>query len=210
MELSANLPHYWVPRLNWDTDARPRPHVSGYFWKLTFFSVFDNFAYTHVWPRVRGRLSDRRFSAKASSTEIMESISTSFFIHINNAAYRVNFNTKWFFAIGQERGSFTSLQNRRYLFDFWANEAGKHGARDTHRGERRGKNFYAFPSRLSHSSLSLPLLRSTEKTQTKLTPCQLANHSPVTIILYCLSLMKNHNCTRVFNTCKTFKQTNVY
>lgn len=44
----------------------------------------------------------------------------------------------------------------------------------------------------------------------KITPVQLSNHSPVTIILYCLSLMKNHNCTRVFNTCKTFKQTNVY
>lgn len=121
--------------------------------QLTFFSVFDKFAL-----RVSRRISDRRFSAKAFSTEITESKSTGFFIHINNAAYRVNFNTKGFFAIGQERGSFTSVQNRRYLFAFWANEAGKHRARDTHRGERRGKKFLRIPvAPVSHSSLSLPL-----------------------------------------------------
>ena len=100
-ELSANLPkhrstpHYWTPRLNWDTDTRPRRQVSGYFRKLKFFSVFGNFAYTQVLPCVRGRvLSDRRFTAKAFSTEIIGSKSTSFFIHIKNAAFRVYFNTK--------------------------------------------------------------------------------------------------------------------
>ena len=211
MELSANLPkhrltpHHWVTRLNWDTDARPRPHVSGYFSKLTFFSVFDNFAYTYAWPCVRGRLSDRRFSAKAFSTEIMESKSTSFFIHIKNATFRVNF------AIGQERVSLTSMENRRYFVRLFGRT--KHGSveRETRTaGKGAEKNFLAFPLRVSRTPRSLcARLRSTEKRK-KITPVQLSNHSPVTIILYCLSLMKNHYCTRVFNTCKTFKQTNVY
>ena len=81
---------------------------------------------------------------------------------------------------------------------FWANEAGKRGARVTHCGERRGL--------LALFALAFGQLKNAKK----ITPVQLSNNSPVTIILYCFSLMKNHNCTRVFNTCKTFKQTNVY
>lgn len=142
---------------------------------------------------------DYYFTAKASSTEIIGSKSTSFFIHIKNAAFRVNFDTKWFSLLHVKKG-YHSLTCRTGAIcsPFWANEAGKRGARDTQCGERRGL--------LALFALAFGQLKNAKK----ITPVQLSNHSPVTIILYCLSLMKNHNCTRVFNTCKTFKRTNVY
>ena len=76
-------------------------------------------------------------------------------------------------------------------------------------GGRREKTFVRLPAAcVSHSSLALHLSSLNWKRKI-ITPVQLDNHSPVTEILYCLSLMKNHYCTRVLNTCKTFKQTNV-